>query len=752
MSRLSLLISIPAVVVSLIFLSSCMESPSPTAPDDLTSRQASHGTCLGVFQIIPGENLSTARIEPVRSPQFDVTKWAEIEILDAVWDAVNRTWTVTVEVRNPTPITGWGVQAVFTELGYKSLVWPDGFVWLDLQDPPADLERYPFFAIEKTTPQREFPGLHSCVQDLVFHFPEGVDVWKPISFFIDAHLGGPRPEPIAEDLATQHFDPPCEHDAVTARVLDHQSGGAELEVWLDLTAIQGDDHVPMYDDGEHADGEAGDGVFGAEFEGNHAVGPPWLVVYACDPQGNAAENDVQYDYIKSQLPFLPPFKTLFIGEYCELEEERLEVIRDQASWEAFWAEFSPWDMSAPEVDFEVDVVIAVCIGERPNNCYRVEITDRDFSEVNCGLCVYYTETVPGPNCGCDQVIMSPYHLITQSCADYDIMFDGDIYVDPCDGAQDPVAVASAVPHGQTVCDPIHFFDDGSYDPDGGDIVLFEWDWNNDGVYDEEGPDGYHAWNELGTFYVQFRVTDDESATDDLDQPLEITTTNALPTAHATASEYSVEVDEVIEFDGGGSEDNDCDGQSIVMYEWDWDFDGVFSTDDTGPILSHSYAEEGLYEVQLRVTDDEGAGAMLEEPLVIDVSVGPSDPCLKIYDLASHWNGRSEQQTLDVIYDEAAWKAWWMSSVGMGNPPAVDFDNFMVIAVNMGVKNTSGYYPTVDSACLDDSDELEIIVGRHIPGAGCIVLPVITHPYAAYRAERSAAPYYWTTYNDVYKCD
>ncbi|MCK4721409.1 PKD domain-containing protein, partial [bacterium] len=70
-------------------------------------------------------------------------------------------------------------------------------------------------------------------------------------------------------------------------------------------------------------------------------------------------------------------------------------------------------------------------------------------------------------------------------------------------------------------DQVHFFDDGSYDPDGGDIVLFEWDWENDGLPDETGEDNFHSWTDPGTYEVQFRVTDDEGATDVLDEPIVI---------------------------------------------------------------------------------------------------------------------------------------------------------------------------------------------------------------------------------------
>ncbi|MCK4721499.1 PKD domain-containing protein, partial [bacterium] len=93
--------------------------------------------------------------------------------------------------------------------------------------------------------------------------------------------------------------------------------------------------------------------------------------------------------------------------------------------------------------------------------------------------------------------------------------------------EDPIAIAMADPLSVYTGDQVHFFDDGSYDPDGGDIVLFEWDWDNDGTPDETGEDVFHSWTDPGTYEVQFRVTDDEGATDELDGPFVIEVTEEI---------------------------------------------------------------------------------------------------------------------------------------------------------------------------------------------------------------------------------
>ena len=51
-----------------------------------------------------------------------------------------------------------------------------------------------------------------------------------------------------------------------------------------------------------------------------------------------------------------------------------------------------------------------------------------------------------------------------------------------------------------------------------------------------------------------------------------------------------------------SESYDPDG-NIILYEWDWNNDGVFDENHTTPIATYSWTKEGHYPVTLRVTDN-----------------------------------------------------------------------------------------------------------------------------------------------------
>jgi hypothetical protein len=80
--------------------------------------------------------------------------------------------------------------------------------------------------------------------------------------------------------------------------------------------------------------------------------------------------------------------------------------------------------------------------------------------------------------------------------------------------QPPVANFTWTPQNPIPNQQITFDASASYDPDG-TIVLYEWDWNNDGVFDESHTTSMatHSWANVGNYPVTLRVTDDDDATD-----------------------------------------------------------------------------------------------------------------------------------------------------------------------------------------------------------------------------------------------
>lgn len=188
---------------------------------------------------------------------------------------------------------------------------------------------------------------------------------------------------------------------------------------------------------------------------------------------------------------------------------------------------------------------------------------------------------------------------------------------------DPVAVASADPMTQEAGKSVLFSDEGSYDPDGGSIVLFEWDFENNGTYDDTGSSVSHIYTHPGVYDVQLRVTDNESATGILTTPLQITITPPKqdPVAIGLADPLVVDVGQQVHFFDDFS--FDPDGGDITLYEWDFENDGTY--DMTGADVNYAYDTDGTYMVQFRVTDDEGASDTLDTPITIVVNPVSNDP-------------------------------------------------------------------------------------------------------------------------------
>jgi PKD repeat protein len=168
----------------------------------------------------------------------------------------------------------------------------------------------------------------------------------------------------------------------------------------------------------------------------------------------------------------------------------------------------------------------------------------------------------------------------------------------------PTAYFEEDKHVARIGETISFDGSGSSDPDGS-IVLYEWDWENDGVYDFSAafPDWGHAYPAEGYYDVRLRVTDDDGDTA-VSAPQRKLVTYA-PAAVFTESAHSIQAGKAITFDPSGSFDPGLEG-GLILYEWDWESDGVYDLSTTTPlIVSHTYPVPGTFTVTLRVTSRNG---------------------------------------------------------------------------------------------------------------------------------------------------
>jgi outer membrane protein assembly factor BamB len=159
----------------------------------------------------------------------------------------------------------------------------------------------------------------------------------------------------------------------------------------------------------------------------------------------------------------------------------------------------------------------------------------------------------------------------------------------------------------------------SVDPDGS-IAYYLWDFDGDGGFESTSftPIAIHTYSTVGTFMAGLAVVDDEGA--HASAMLEITISppapdpvNLAPLAMFSTDKTTSLAPFIISFDASAS--SDADG-TIALYEWDFDNDGAFDAYGPSPLASHTYAHRGEYRPSLRITDDKGAQATLQQTLTL----------------------------------------------------------------------------------------------------------------------------------------
>ena len=145
---------------------------------------------------------------------------------------------------------------------------------------------------------------------------------------------------------------------------------------------------------------------------------------------------------------------------------------------------------------------------------------------------------------------------------------------------------------------LHVNAEDSYTPDGDPITSYQWDWENDGIYDASGITASHNYSVAGDYQVVLKVTDEDGHNDTETKTIHIAAgVGNPPTARFTYStdNYTLYVN--------ASNSTDPEG-NITSYQWDWDGDGYYDTITTNPVTSHVYGSTGNYSVTLRVVDNQ----------------------------------------------------------------------------------------------------------------------------------------------------
>ncbi|MGQ9582595.1 MAG: PKD domain-containing protein [Thermoplasmatota archaeon] len=162
---------------------------------------------------------------------------------------------------------------------------------------------------------------------------------------------------------------------------------------------------------------------------------------------------------------------------------------------------------------------------------------------------------------------------------------------------------------------------GTGSDEDGQVVLYQWDFESDGIWDYESPQSgtaSHTYDTPGTYEALLRVKDDRGGTAD-DTTLITVVLNRPPAADA-GGDQSVNCGEAVQFDGSAS--RDPEGQRL-SFSWDFDDRDGIQAEASGPMVDHIYTRGGEYTATLTVTDELGESSKDTAIITVVQSAGVS---------------------------------------------------------------------------------------------------------------------------------
>jgi hypothetical protein len=181
--------------------------------------------------------------------------------------------------------------------------------------------------------------------------------------------------------------------------------------------------------------------------------------------------------------------------------------------------------------------------------------------------------------------------------------------------QDPRASLTWEPLHPYIEETILFNASKSYDPDGY-ITLYEWDWDNNGIYDESTPSPLttHYWSISGRYPVRLRVTGSDAATDIVMKTITVLEPLYPPTIEGphygkTNTTYTFSLGTITDPNG-----------DLFYCLWDWGDgqSGWLGPYDSGETItgSHAWSEPGNYTIKVKLKDIYGAESDWSAPFSI----------------------------------------------------------------------------------------------------------------------------------------
>jgi len=163
------------------------------------------------------------------------------------------------------------------------------------------------------------------------------------------------------------------------------------------------------------------------------------------------------------------------------------------------------------------------------------------------------------------------------------------------GLAPPVAAFTWIPQRPHAGESV-LFDSSNSTPNGGEIVLYIWDFGDGNTRVESEPHVMHTFQTFGNYTVVLNVADSEGENG--------TTMNVIWVTESPVADFFFKPTEprvctLVTFNASASVPK---GGSIVSYEWDF---GDESPVEVGMLLTHRFINMREYNVSLNVTDSEG---------------------------------------------------------------------------------------------------------------------------------------------------
>ncbi|MCC7478043.1 PKD domain-containing protein [bacterium] len=202
-----------------------------------------------------------------------------------------------------------------------------------------------------------------------------------------------------------------------------------------------------------------------------------------------------------------------------------------------------------------------------------------------------------------------------------------ISVDAPEGNKAPLAALVSDENSGTAPLKVNFDASGSQDSDG-QILVHEWDFDGDGVFDLNSGTIATTSNTYAvpsSYNAQVRVTDDDGGSSVASVALSVLAPsgNVPPVAALSCDPSSGTFPLQVSFDSSGS--IDLDGQ-IIQHNWDFDGDGSVDL-STGTVATavHTYNSNASFNAKVTVVDDDGDSASAQVAVSVQSPAGNVPP-------------------------------------------------------------------------------------------------------------------------------